>query len=175
VIKNVMSGRGLAADAAMVVFPMELFLPGSDTSAVVTRKEEFYKALTEWSAAPGGQAKNMAATVTVLGSNYEDAVKKCADVYIARRWGDGLPVVPATAQRVDWIMRGSPLPREHVLGGFPPRGGVCTVEMVAIALAMAGGRPEYFPVLLAAVDAFLDPHSDSAALQADSGSVYPSS
>jgi len=44
---------------------------------------------------------------------------------------------------------------------------------VAIALAMAGGRPEYFPVLLAAVDAFLDPHSDSAALQADSGSVYP--
>jgi hypothetical protein len=48
-----------------------------------------------------------------------------------------------------------------------------TIESIAIALVMAGGRPEYLPVLVAAVEAFLDPHSDSAALQADSGSVYP--
>jgi hypothetical protein len=45
-----MSGRGLAADAAMVVFPIELFLPGSDIGAVVERKAEFYQALTRWTA-----------------------------------------------------------------------------------------------------------------------------
>jgi len=60
-----------------------------------------------------------------------------------------------------------------VLGTFPPRGGVTTVETCAIALAMAGGRPEYLPVLLAAVDAFLDPESGSAQLQAASGSAFP--
>ena len=38
---------------------------------------------------------------------------------------------------------------------------------------MAGGRPEYLPVLVAAVDAFLDPDSGSEQLQAASGSAFP--
>ena len=59
------------------------------------------------------------------------------------------------------------------VGIFPPRGGVTTIETCAIALAMAGGRPEYLPVLVAAVDAFLDPESGSAQLQAASGSAFP--
>jgi hypothetical protein len=47
------------------------------------------------------------------------------------------------------------------------------VEACAIALAMAGGRPEYLPVLLAAVDAFLDPRMGTDQLQAASGSAFP--
>ena len=92
---------------------------------------------------------------------------------LANLWGDGLPLWPATRERVDWILRGTPRPREHVLGKFPPRGGVTTVETCAIALAMAGGRPEYLPVLIAAVEAFLDPESSSEQLQATSGSAFP--
>jgi hypothetical protein len=168
-----MSGRGLAGDAAMVVFPMPLFLPGSDVTPVTQRKDEFYAALTKWAPAGAGAAQRGARMVSVSGASYEDAQAKAANLYISNLWGDGLPVVPATAARVDWILRGSALPRDHAIGKFPPRGGITTVEGAAIALAMAGGRPEYLPVLLAAVDAFLDPHSDSSALQADSGSVYP--
>ncbi|HEV7820383.1 MAG TPA: hypothetical protein VGO84_04330, partial [Burkholderiales bacterium] len=168
-----MSGRGLAADAAMVVFPLETFLPGSNIDPVVRRKEEFYTALTSWTPAQSGLAKRGAGTVSVSGASADEAHTRAANLYISKLWGDGLPLVPATAARVDWILRGSALPRKHILGKFPPRGGVATIEAAAIALAMAGGRPEYLPVLLAAVDAFLDPHSDSAALQADSGSVYP--
>jgi hypothetical protein len=168
-----MSGRGLAADAAMVVFPLEIFLPGSDIAPVVRRKQEFYAALTSWAPATSGLAKRGARMVGVSGASIDEAQTKAANLYISNLWGDGLPIVPATAARVDWILRGAALARNHILGKFPPRGGVATVEAAAIALAMAGGRPEYLPVLLAAVDAFLDPHSDSAALQADSGSVYP--
>ena len=168
-----MSGRGLAGDAAMVVFPMPLFLPGSDVTPVTQRKEEFYAALTKWAPAGAGTAKRGARMVSVSGTSYDEAQAKVANLYISNLWGDGLPIVPATAARVDWILRGTALARDHVIGKFPPRGGIATVEGAAIALAMAGGRPEYLPVLLAAVDAFLDPHSDSAALQADSGSVYP--
>jgi len=40
---------------------------------------------------------------------------------------------------------------------------VTTVESCAIALAMAGGRPEYLPVLMAAVEAFLDEDRERAA------------
>ena len=92
---------------------------------------------------------------------------------LTNRWGDGLPLWPATRERVDWILRGAARPRTHVLGKFPPRGGVTTVETCAIALAMAGGRPEYLPVLVAAVEAFLDPESGSEQLQATSGSAVP--
>jgi len=157
----------------MVVFPIELFLPGSDVSPVVARKAEFYDALTRWVPQAGASADGGAREVMIEAHDDDALQMKVANHYLSSLWGDGLPVVPATRARVDWILRGSPLPRDHALGKFPPRGGIATVESLAIALAMAGGRPEYLPVLLAAVEAFLDPHSDSAALQADSGSVYP--
>ena len=157
----------------MVVFPIEVFLPGSDIGSVVQRSDKFRAALTDWSPAGGAGVQPAARMVTVAGDSHEQALDRFAHLQISNLWGDGLPVVPPTPARVDWILRGSPLARGQSLGKFPPRGGVATVEAAAIALAMAGGRPEYLPVLLAAVDAFLDPHSDSAALQADSGSVYP--
>ena len=71
-----MSGRGLAADAAMVVFPLEIFLPGSNIDSVVQRKQEFYAALTRWSATQGGVAKRGARMVSVGGETSEDAQTK---------------------------------------------------------------------------------------------------
>jgi hypothetical protein len=173
VIKNAVSGLGLAPDAAMVTFPIEMFLPGSDISPVEARKREFYEGLTGWKsdlAANGGSASPL---VSVRGATFEDALVRANNLMMANQWGDGLPVWPATRERVQWILEGTPWPREHVLGTFPPRGGVATVEICAIALAMAGGRPEYLPVLVAAVEAFLDPVSGSEQLQAASGSAFP--
>ena len=53
------------------------------------------------------------------------------------------------------------------------RGGITTVETCAIALAMAGGRPEYLPVLIAAVEACLEPEALFDQLQATSGGPFP--
>jgi hypothetical protein len=172
-MKNAVSGLGLAPDAAMVTFPIEMFLPGSDISPVETRKHEFYDGLTGWKpglAAPSNGARPL---LSVRGATFEDALVRANNLILANQWGDGLPVWPATRERVQWILQGTPRPREHVLGTFPPRGGVATVEICAIALAMAGGRPEYLPVLVAAVEAFLDPASGSEQLQAASGSAFP--
>jgi hypothetical protein len=94
-------------------------------------------------------------------------------VLLTNCWGDGLPIWPATKARVDWILQGTDLPRDKRLGKILPRGGVATVESCAIALAMAGGRPEYLPVLIAAVEVFLDPLSDSEHMQADSAGAFP--
>src|SRR5438552_829383 len=172
---NAVSGLGLAPEAAMVTFPIELFLPGSDIAPVEARKAEFYAGLTRWTPAGAGSGGAGAATPTVSvdGATYEAALTRANHLMLANQWGDGLPVWPPTLERVDWILRGAALPRAHVLGMFPPRGGVATVETCAIALAMAGGRPEYLPVLVAAVDAFLDPESGSEQLQAASGSAFP--
>jgi len=172
-MKNAVSGLGLAPDAAMVTFPIDLFLPGSDLSAIIARKKEFYNGLTTWQSdfaqAAGGELPMLSAE----GRTYEEALQKANNQLLTSLWGDGLPLWPATRERVDWILRGSVLPRTHVLGKFPPRGGITTVELCAVALAMAGGRPEYLPVLIAAVEACLDPEALFDQLQATSGSPFP--
>ncbi|MGH7303708.1 MAG: hypothetical protein ACRELZ_10480, partial [Candidatus Rokuibacteriota bacterium] len=173
VMTNAVAGLGLAPDAAMVTFPIEMFLPGSDISPVEARKREFYDGLTRWRSASGGDSAAEAPMIKVQGASMEDAFARANHLMLANRWGDGLPLWPPTRERVDWILRGATQPRRHRVGIFPPRGGVTTIETCAIALAMAGGRPEYLPVLVAAVDAFLDPESGSAQLQAASGSAFP--
>ena len=169
---NAVAGLGLAPDAAMVTFPMELFLPGSDISPVEVRKQEFYDGLTRWRSAFGGGDAG-APMIRVESASVEEAFARANHLMLANRWGDGLPLWPPTRARVDWILGGAAPPRGRKLGTFPPRGGVTTVESCAIALAMAGGRPEYLPVLVAAVEAFLDPESGSETLQAASGSAFP--
>lgn len=173
VTKNAVSGLGLLPDAAMVTFPIELFLPGSDITPVERRKQEFYDGLTRWTSELAGAAAGETRMLSVEAASYDEALTAANDLFIAQHWGDGLPLWPATRARVDAMLRGTPWPRTRVLGKFPPRGGVATVETCAVALVMAGGRPEYLPVLLAAVDAFVDPASGSDQLQAASGSAFP--
>ncbi|GIS82647.1 MAG: hypothetical protein CM1200mP15_12790 [Dehalococcoidia bacterium] len=61
----------------------------------------------------------------------------------------------------------------EVLGVVPPRNGVATVEMVATNAVMAGCKPEYMPVVLAAVEALLDEEFDVQGLQATSDPAAP--
>ena len=54
VMTNAVAGVGLAPDAAMVTFPIEMFLPGSDISPMEVRQREFYDGLTRWRSVPCG-------------------------------------------------------------------------------------------------------------------------
>jgi AhpC/TSA family len=72
-----------------------------------------------------------------------------------RGWTDGLPVVPPTPERVERMLGGRDPGR--TLGALPPSGGSATLERVAACAVLAGCRPEYFPVVQAAVEAALDP------------------
>ena len=173
VTTNAVAGLGLAPEAAVVTFPIEMFLPGSDISPLEARRQEFYDGLTRWRSVFAQDGAGEAPMVRVQGASVEDALARANHLMLANRWGDGLPLWPPTRERVDWILAGAAQPRRGPLGSFPPRGGVTTVESCAIALAMAGGRPEYLPVLVAAVEAFLDPASGSEQLQAASGSAFP--
>lgn len=172
-MKNALSGLGLAPEAAMITFPMELFLPGSDIEPIRERRREFYDGLTTWKPESVSSSPTANRTLSVGGATYEDALIEMNHLFIMNLWGDGLPLFPPTVDRVKWILRGAALPAAHVIGKFPPRGAIVTVESCAIALAMAGGRPEYLPVLIAGVEAFLDPLAGSETLQAASGSAFP--
>lgn len=173
VIRNAVSGLGLPGETAVVAFPVDTFLPGSDLSLIHARRQEFYDCLTIWRSAANLEVSDETPLIRVTGESYEEALASANNLLLANLWGDGLPVWPPTKARVDWMLQGTAMPRDRVLGKILPRGGIATVEASAIALAMAGGRPEYLPVLIAAVEAFVDPLSDSAHMQADSAGAFP--
>jgi hypothetical protein len=173
VFRNAVAGLGLAPAGAMVTFPMPIFLPGSDIAPVAARKSEFYEGLTRWRPEGVSAAVERDRLIALEARDYEQALERFNQLAIENLWGDGLPLWLPTPQRVQWILRGAASPASRLIGKMPPRGGLVTVEACAVALAMAGGRPEYLPVLIAAVEAFLDPATTSDQLQAASGSAFP--
>ncbi|MCI0347033.1 MAG: thioredoxin [Chloroflexi bacterium] len=70
-----------------------------------------------------------------------------------RGWTDGLPVVPPTEKRVMAMLEATPREPGEVVAVVPPDLVECTVEKVAVNAVMAGCKPEYLPVVLAAVEA----------------------
>ena len=86
----------------------------------------------------------------------EDPVQVIEECY-ELGWTDGLPVVPPAVDRVRQFIDLAGRPGESVIGSVPERRREVTVEKVAANAVMAGCLPEYFPVVLAAVEAMLDP------------------
>ena len=79
------------------------------------------------------------------------------EAYFERGWTDGLPVVPATADAVVRCLDAVALAPDDVVLREPVRRRTITAEKLAINAVMAGCRPEYMPVLVAALDAMADP------------------
>jgi hypothetical protein len=104
------------------------------------------------------------ATATVIQSAPEDL-----DAFQAwlmeQGWGDGLPVIPPTAERVRRMLAGGRRAADELVAVLPPRLGQATVERVAVNAVMAGALPEHLPVILAAVEAVADPIFNLQAVQ----------
>ncbi len=107
--------------------------------------------VAEWLALRFGDFDVASRRIEVGGT--EDDIEYCFD----RGWSDGLPVVPPTEQRLYRMLQGTNRKPGEVLGEAPPDLATCTVEKVALNAVMAGCKPEYLPVVIAAVEAALDP------------------
>ena len=79
------------------------------------------------------------------------------ETFFANGWTDGLPVVLPTRRRVEAVIEHVGRDPQESLGPVPPRGGEATIEKLAINAVMGGCRPEHVPVVLAAMEALLDP------------------
>jgi hypothetical protein len=96
-----------------------------------------------------------------------------AEWYLAQPWSDGLPVVTPTPEKVAAVVQ--------VLGGepqrlecrVPPRMGNLTREVLAINIVLAGAKPEYAPVIRAALLAMAQPQLNLNALQASTHMAAP--
>ena len=92
-------------------------------------------------------------TTIVQWDSALEAIERCYEL----GWTDGLPVVPPTVDRVNQFIEASKRASSDLVGQIPERRRDITVGKVAANAAMAGCLPEYMPVLLAAVEAMLDP------------------
>lgn len=74
-----------------------------------------------------------------------------------RRWTDGLPVIQPTRERVERCLASVNRDPEEVVAVMPPRHGPASIRAIAANAVMAGCLPEYFPAIVAAVEAINDP------------------
>jgi len=94
------------------------------------------------------------------------------DYFREQQWGDGLPIIAPTPERVDAMIAGIRAPDE-VVATLAPTESEATVEMVAANAVMAGCRPSHFPLVLAAVEAVADPRYNLRALNTTTNPVAP--
>ncbi len=88
-----------------------------------------------------------------------------------RRWTDGLPVVPPTRERVEKMLSAVRRTPDELIAALAPGFGAATVEHIAINAILAGCRPEYLPVLIAAVDAIAAPEFNLQGIQTTTNPV----
>ncbi len=97
-----------------------------------------------------------------------DAINR---IYRERRWGDGLPIVPPTAARVERMLAQTRRGRHEVVASVAPGFGAATVERIAINAVLAGCDAECLPVLIAATAAVADAEFNLQGIQATTNPV----
>ena len=74
------------------------------------------------------------------------------EFFLQKEWSDGLPVVTPTEARVQWMLSGTKLDPEKIIGYIAPAGEPASVRTIAIHALMAGCKPEYLPVVIGAIE-----------------------
>ena len=96
------------------------------------------------------------AQVQVSGESAAKVMLQAYEQAYEQGWTDGLPIIPATEEAVAEFVAASGRNAGDLVATLPPRKGQATVEVIAINAIMAGCKPEYMPVLIAAIEGVTD-------------------
>ena len=102
-----------------------------------------------------------------------DSFEAVQDYCWEQGWTDGMPVAPPTEDAVRRMLSGYGEDPSLSLGVIQPRNAKVTLEKVAINAVMAGCVPDYFPVVVAAVQAVLQEEFNVAGVSATTGGGAP--
>jgi hypothetical protein len=104
----------------------------------------------------------------------EDSPEAVLAAYEARGWGDGLPMVPPTRDRVDAMLAAlGDVDPDAVVATLPPRFGEATRRILVVNAVLAGCAPEHLPVLVTAVRALARPELNLRGVNATTHPVAP--
>ncbi len=145
-------GMGLP-DLAHVSLPEEMFIEKIKDvrPSVEAAMDDIIDGLTKWK--PPGEKPVEPETLVFKGKDYPGAVSRMNTFFLARHMSDGFPLVPPTRENVEWMLSGVDLSPDEVIACFADLYRPITVRNIAINAVMAGARPEYMPVLIAALKA----------------------
>ena len=101
--------------------------------------------------------------------SWETVQQQLAETYLS----DGLPLVPPTTERVNAMLAANGYKTDEEVAMVAPSFAMATTGDIAICAVMAGCKPEYFPVLVAAVDALADPQFNLLGVATTTGSATP--
>ena len=88
------------------------------------------------------------------------------DYFYRHELSDGLPIVPPTREKVEQFLKFTDRDPDESLGSLLPDSRAATIWSIAVNGVMAGCRPEYMPVLIAALQAAADPEFGLYSVQA---------
>ncbi len=86
----------------------------------------------------------------------DDDPEAVFDFLCSKGWSDGLPVIPPTPERVERMLSYCDRDFDKPVVRIPPRFGAATPIRVAANAVMAGCKPEYFPLVLLALEALAE-------------------
>lgn len=78
-------------------------------------------------------------------------------LFYDNEWSDGLPIVPPTVEKVEEFLKFTDRAPDEILGVILPDSRAATVWSVAVNGVIAGCRPQYMPILVALIEAMVDP------------------
>jgi hypothetical protein len=114
------------------------------------------------------------AQVHLEAENVAELMTRAFEHAYEQGWTDGLPIIPATPERVAEFVAASGRPASQLIGNpLPPRKGQATVEVIAANAIMAGCRPEYMKVIIAAVEGLTDPRFPLELMQVTTNPMTP--
>jgi hypothetical protein len=88
---------------------------------------------------------------------YKGSFEEVNEYFLDQEWSEGLPIVPPTVEKVEQFLKFTERSPDEVIGKLLPDTREATIWSVAVNGVMAGCRPEYMPVLIAVVEAMVDP------------------
>lgn len=98
-------------------------------------------------------------------------VTEAIELFHAYGWTDGLPVIPPTPERLAQFLEYCGRGADDEIGFYEMRNRPVTVGKVAINAIMAGCLPEHLPVVIALVDALLEPAVNLHVANSSTGSL----
>jgi hypothetical protein len=113
------------------------------------------------------------AQTKVQAESVADLLTRSYEHAYEQGWTDGLPIIPATPEAVEKFVAAAGRPADDLVALLPPRKGRATVEVIAVNAIMAGCRPEYMPVLIAAVEGVTDPSYPLELMQVTTNPMTP--
>ena len=114
----------------------------------------------EKSPKPSGMKDLFHRPITVSGATEAEAMEQFQEVFNNNHWSDGLAILPPTREAVDLMLTGTSRDPNEVLGKLKPKSGIVTIEKIATNAVMAGASPRQLPVIIAALEAMVDPKFD---------------